>query len=60
LGGEEAAKENIVIVANLVHLAEQVAMSPALRKAVDFLRRAEGQTLPPRAGSKSTARTRTR
>jgi YhcH/YjgK/YiaL family protein len=36
-----------MIVANLVHLAEQAAMSPALRKTVDFLRRAEGQTLPP-------------
>ena len=36
-----------MIVANLIYLAEQVAMSPALRKTVDFLRRAEGQTLPP-------------
>jgi hypothetical protein len=37
-----------MIVANLAYLAEQVAMSPALRKTVDFLRRAEGQTLPRR------------
>ena len=36
-----------MIVANLVHLAEQAAMSPALRMTVDFLRRAEGQPLPP-------------
>lgn len=35
-----------MIVANLVHLAEQVAMSPALRKAVEFLRWAEGQPEP--------------
>jgi biofilm protein TabA len=34
-----------MIVTDIAHLGEQAALTPALRKALDFLRRVEGQTL---------------
>ena len=35
-----------MIVTDVSHLAEQAALTPALQKALDFLRKVEGQLLP--------------